>query len=326
MRKGLDMKVTLTAILLFAVPVFAQSAATFPAAAHARETASDYVLGPGDQMNIWVMGIDEQQARQVSVDPNGYIDLPMAGRVRAEGLSLAALHEVLNEKLKLYFKNPQCSITITEFRSQPVSVLGSVKEAGVRQLQGGRKLLEVLSLAGGLAPDAGQSILVTREPSSGPLQLDGATSDARTGTTTGEISVAALMSGRRSDLNIEIKARDIISVTRARMVYVMGEVGKPGAFILNEQTSMPVLQALSLAGGVSRTASPANTRILRSVPGSSERHEEALNLRKVLDGKSEDLALRPDDILFIPNSLSKNASLRAIEAGIQVGTGLLIWK
>ncbi len=291
-----------------------------------QQPRSDYVLGPGDQMNVWMMGIDEPQTRAVSVDPGGYVDLPMAGPVKAAGLTLAELRVRINEELKRYIRDPQSSITITEYRSQPVSVLGAVKDAGVRQLQGGRRLLEVLSLAGGLAPDAGEWILLTREHSSGSLPVAGATTDEKTGSVSGQINVAELMSGHRPDLNIEIMPHDVISVTRARMVYVLGEVGKPGAFVLNERSGVSVLQALSMAGGFTRTASPGHTRILRSVPGSTDRQDQSINLRDILEGKKADITLHADDILFVPDSLAKNASLRAIEAGIQVGTGLVIWR
>ena len=295
-------------------------------AAEATEAPPGYLLGSGDQINVWMMGVDDPQNRPVNIDPDGYIDLPLAGRVKAAGLTVEALRANILNSLAYYVKNPVCSVTITEFHSQPVYVLGAVKDPGVRQLQGGRHLLEVLSMAGGLNADAGQSILVARESSFGTIPVREVVTDEDTGTVTGQVKVADLMSGARPDLNIEIKPHDVITVSRARMVYVVGDVGKPGAFLLNERPGISVLQALSMAGGLSRTAAPKNSRILRFVQGSADRHEEDVNLSSILAGKSEDVPLRADDILFIPNSLAKNASLRAIEAGIQVGTGLLIWK
>jgi polysaccharide export outer membrane protein len=273
-----------------------------------------------------MMGVDDPQNRAVGIDPDGYIDLPLAGRIKAAGLTAEALRDSISQHLGHYLKNPVCSVTITEFRSQPVYVLGAVKDPGIRQLQGGRHLLEVLSMAGGLNADAGQTVLIARDRSFGTIPTGEPVTDKDTGTVTGEIKVADLMSGARPDLNIEIKPHDVITVSHARMVYVVGEVGKPGAFVLNERPGLSVLQAISLAGGLSRTAAPKSSRILRFVPGSADRHEENVNLSNILGGKGEDISLRADDILFVPNSLAKNASLRAIEAGIQVGTGLVIWK
>jgi polysaccharide export outer membrane protein len=109
------------------------------------------------------------------------------------------------------------------------------------------------------------------------------------------------------------------------MVYVMGEVNKPGGFFLNEKEGLSVLQALSLAGGTTRTASSKNARILRPEPASTSRTEIALDLKGILSAKAGDLELRPDDILFVPNSAAKSSAIRAIEAGIQISTGLIIW-
>ena len=196
----------------------------------------------------------------------------------------------------------------------------------MRQLQGGKRLLEMISLAGGLAPDAGQKIFITRRQAFGTLPLEGARRDETSGLTTGEISVTSLIESRDPQLNIPIMPHDVIAVERARMVYVMGEVSKPGGFVLSERESMSVLQALSLAGGLTHTAAPGSSRILRSVPGSSERQDTALNLGKVLSGKAGDVPLHPEDILFVPNSAARSATLRALEAGIQVGTGVAIWR
>ncbi|HVW83465.1 MAG TPA: polysaccharide biosynthesis/export family protein [Bryobacteraceae bacterium] len=316
------MQAPVIAFLIFAAILNGQDFRKTSAPPVPGDVSSGYLLGPGDQLTIWMLGVDEA-ARPVAIDLDGYIDLPMAGRIKAAGLTMGALKNQIVDKLKLYIKDPQCSITVSDFRSQSVSVLGAVKEAGIRQLQGNRRLVEVLSSAGGLATDAGQTVTVTR--ASGPLPLPGATRDEKTGLSTAEINIQDLMSGSRPELNIAVAPRDVISVERARMVYVLGEVGKPGVFPLYGRPDISVLQAVSMAGGFTRGASPGNARILRVVPGSKERREVAVNLKKVLDGKSGDVSLTPDDVLFVPNSLPKNASLRAIEAGIQVGTGILIW-
>jgi polysaccharide export outer membrane protein len=110
------------------------------------------------------------------------------------------------------------------------------------------------------------------------------------------------------------------------MVYVIGEVQKAGGFLLNEDESMGVLKAVSLAGGLDRTASPRNARILRASPGQTKREGMAVNLKAILEGKASDLELKPDDILFVPNSQPKRAAARAAEAAIQIATGVVIWR
>jgi polysaccharide export outer membrane protein len=109
------------------------------------------------------------------------------------------------------------------------------------------------------------------------------------------------------------------------MVYVIGQVQHSGGFILNERESLSVLKALSLAGGLDHAASPKNARILRASAGASSRLEIPVDLKMILSGQTSDVPLQPEDILFIPSSLPKKAAIRAAEAAIQIGTGLVIW-
>jgi len=108
---------------------------------------------------------------------------------------------------------------------------------------------------------------------------------------------------------------------------VIGEVPRSGGFVLSERKSMSMLEALTLAGGINHgTASAENSKILRLAQNNETRVEIAVNLKKVMGGKGEDMQLMPGDILFIPGSTAKRASLRAIEAAIQIGTGIVIWR
>jgi polysaccharide export outer membrane protein len=117
----------------------------------------------------------------------------------------------------------------------------------------------------------------------------------------------------------------VITVPRARLVYVLGNVGRPGGYVMTENESMSITQALALAGGWDKTASLSSARVLRA-DGGSEREQIPANLKKIMENKSPDLQLRPDDILYVPNSLSKAISARGVEAAIGIGSGLLIWK
>jgi polysaccharide export outer membrane protein len=285
-----------------------------------------YVLGPGDQLNIWALGLDETLTKAVNINPSGTIDLPLVGRVLAAGLTIDQLREAIITQCKRYINEPQVSVSITEFRSQPVSILGAVKDPGVRQLQGGKRLLEVLSLAGGMTPDAGPHIVITRRKVWGGIPLPSAKPDETGEYTTANVSVEGIVSGKTPEQNVVIMPEDVISVPRAQLVYVMGEVNKPGGFVLNEKESLSVLQALSLAGGITKVAASGKGRILRNVDGSTSREEIRCNLGKVLGGKAKDFQLQPNDILFVPNSTAKSFSARAIETGIQLGTGVIIWR
>ncbi len=115
------------------------------------------------------------------------------------------------------------------------------------------------------------------------------------------------------------KPYDVISVPRGETVYVIGEVVKPGGFLLNDSEQVTVLQALSMASGADKLAQPQHSRILRRVPGASSRTEIPVDLNKILTGKSPDVRMQAEDILYVPNSIPKRAAIRALEAAIQLG-------
>jgi polysaccharide biosynthesis/export protein len=118
---------------------------------------------------------------------------------------------------------------------------------------------------------------------------------------------------------------DVITVPKADLIYVIGDVKKPGGFPLSERPTLSLLEALALAEGLERTAGPKNAKILRASTASAPRSEMPIDIKKILSGQSSDVQLLPNDILFIPNSAAKSASARAIEAMIQVGTGVMIY-
>src|SRR5437867_4019906 len=124
---------------------------------------STYVLGPDDVVNIRVLDAEEITDKPVRISSTGQISLPMIGRLQAAGLTVEQLEAELVTQLKAYFKEPEVAVSMAEFRSQPVSVIGAVGNAGVLQLQGSKTLVEILSMAGGLRADAGYSIRITRK-------------------------------------------------------------------------------------------------------------------------------------------------------------------
>ena len=257
---------------------------------------------------------------------SGYLRLPMVGRIRAAGLTVEQLQAEIVSRLRQYIKEPDVAVDVTDFRSQPVSVIGAVKNPGVHQLQGRKTLIEILSLAGGLSDDAGYSIKITRSLDRGPIPLPSAAADPSGRFSVAQVSLKDLMEARNPAQNILIQPHDVISVPRADMVYVVGQVSRAGGFVLHENETISALQALSLAGGLDRTASPKNARILRSAGNAASRTEIAINLNKILQGRSPDVPMQPNDILFVPASGSKKVAVRALEAAIQVGTGIAIWR
>lgn len=303
----------------------AQGQVVAPAAKTA-QAPSGYVLGPDDQISVRVVDAEEISDKPIRIGMDGYIRLPMAGRVLAGGLSVEQLEAAIVAGLKQYIRRPEVSVNVVEFRSQPVSVIGCVKAPGIHQLQGRRTLVEILALAGGLTDEAGARVKVTRRLEWGRIPLKNATDDSTGQYSVAEVKLKAIVRASSPEQDILIRPHDVISVPRAEMVYVTGQVVKSGGFVLNERETISVLQALALAGGMDRSASPQNARVLRVDQGASTRTEIAVNLKQILANKQEDIGLQPDDILFIPTSAPKKAALRAIEAVIQTGTGLVIWR
>ncbi len=296
-----------------------------PAAEAASAGVTGYVLGAGDQISIHAVDADDISDKPIRVDSNGNVRLPMAGLVKVAGLTTEQLESEIARRLTPYIRDPQVSVTLVESQSNPISVLGEVKDPGVHQIQGPRTLAEALSLAGGLKEDAGYTVKITRNIKYGAIPLASAKTDESGQYSVAEVNMKELLDARDPKVNIQVYPHDVITVPRAEMVYVVGEVNKPGGFALNATASVSVLQALSLAGGLSHDAFPKAARILRPDKQTSARLEIPINLRGILAGKAEDLNMRPDDVLFIPNSAARNAALRGMEAAIQIGTGIAIW-
>lgn len=291
-----------------------------------KDAVTSYRLGPDDQIAVSVADSEEIANRQVQVDTNGEASLPLLGRVKVGGLTVEQFEQDLAARLKVYYKEPQVTVTITEFRSQPVSVLGAVKQPGVHQLRGAKTLIEILSLAGGLRDDAGNSVKVTRRKEWGALPLPGATADPSGEFTVGEVALREIMMAQRPEANIMIRPNDVITVPKADLVYVIGEVNKAGGFVLAERADMSVLQAVSMAGGLTKLAGGKNAKILRPAAKGGSREEIAVDLRRILEGKGKDIAMQPEDILFVPTNVAKNAGIRTAEAAVQMVTGVVIWR
>jgi len=292
---------------------------SFNATIHAAN--ADYVLGPGDQIALIVPGLEDEYQHPSSgvekvfrVDASGEVTLPIIGRIHASGLSSTALEHEAEVRLKPVLKDPKVIVIISSFGSQPVSVLGAVKNPGIVQLQGRKTLFEVLSMAGGLQPEAGYLVQVTRPLKNGKIPLPAAQADPSAQMSVASIRLKNIINVPNACENIEVLAGDTVSVPKAGIVYVVGSVVKPGGYPLGESESLSALQVISLAEGLQGTASPSKARILRTVPGSPRRAEIPVNLSRLMDGKITDLQLQADDVLFVPGSKAKKAGLRTVDA------------
>ena len=297
-------------VLLTALALVAASAAA----------SVDYEIGPGDVLKVVVLGQAEMTG-EFRVDPEGMINYPILGKIKASGHSALEVERKLTLLLADgYLRRPQVTVTVAEYASQKVFVTGEVSRPGAWALKADRSLLALLSELGPLGPNAGHEVIVIRPPAAGaaeagtpaapsaeggegevppeassttPATAAAAGPDAATalpfavpGAEVFRISLLELQSGN-PEKNLPLQAGDTVYVPRAAQVYVMGSVARPGA--LRYQEGMTVLQALTLAGGVTERGSAGRTKVIRIVGGKKVE-------KKV---KPTDL-VQPEDTLTVP--------------------------
>lgn len=287
---------------------------------------ADYVLGPNDQIVIRAMEAEEISNQTFRVDGDGSVNLPLLGKVRAGGLTVERFEAELVTALRKLVKNPQVVVDVVQARSEPVFLRGAFKSPGVHQLQGPKRLTELLSLAGGLAPNARRRLLLTRKEEWGQIPLPDAKYDPAEKVSTVEVALNAQMQTLSSADDILLQPYDVIEAPRAPMVYVSGEVAKPGGFELEERDSIPVTQLISMAGGPTLEANLEKVKILRSVMNTSKRAEIPLNFKEIQQGRANDYPVLPNDVLVISRSPAR-AGLAAKVAVIAVPSVIttVIW-
>lgn len=255
---------------------------------------ADYRLGPGDLIEIRVFGVAELD-QTLRISATGTIKLPIVEQITAAGLSAAELERRIAERLHGdVVKDPQVSVFVKEYRSQPVIVLGAVRNPGQFQITLQLRLVDVLSMAGGLQPNAGDEAMIQRPSPNG-------TEDEIV-----KIDLRELLEKGDLRLNVAMRGGDVIHV-RARedkFVYVVGELNRPGAFPVPPKREMRVSEVFALAGGASKTAKAGESSLIR-YDAQGKREELAVNFTDILKGKQEDFFVRGEDIIFVPGSKIK---------------------
>jgi polysaccharide export outer membrane protein len=263
--------------------------AWMPAPARGQE----YTIGPGDVLTITVWG-QADLSRDYTVDPDGSAPFPLIGRVMAAKRSPNELAAHLTELLgKDYLVNPQVIVTVKEYLSQKVQVLGAAERPGLYYLTGPTTLLDLLSKAGGFASTAGKQVLLIRNQAAS----DSAGAAVR-------LSLEKIQAGDPSE-NTRVQSQDIVIVSKAQVVpvasyYLFGEVGKPGAYPFEKETN--ILEAITIAGGFTAKAAPGRTRVIRSTPQGQKVIEVDMNdiIRRGRDAKS--VMLQESDFVVVPES------------------------
>jgi polysaccharide export outer membrane protein len=308
-----------------AIPVISQSTPAGGQAATPTKTPSTYLLGPDDQVILQGPEMDEVVNRPYRVDPDGYVSLPMIGRIKAGGMTIGDFETELNKAASKYVRDPQLVASVAEFHSQPISVVGAVNQPGAQQLQGKKTLMQVISMVGGFRTDAGNTLSVTRELQWGALPLPNAKIDPSGKYSVAEISIPELLQEKTPQLNISIMPNDVITVPVSETVYVVGDVHKPGGFLLGEHKDMTVLQAVAMAEGISGTSDAKHSRIIHHSADNSVLGETPVNVKEIIAGKAADVPLGGGDILFVPGSMTKKAGARTAEAIVTTVSGMAVW-
>jgi polysaccharide biosynthesis/export protein len=268
-------------------------------------------IGTGDLLEISVstgFGAPEVNWKG-RVSSSGEISLPLLGSFHVSGLAADQAEAMIKKAYKdaEILKDPQVSVFISQYASQGVSVLGEVAKPGVYPVMTSRRLLDLISEAGGLTPLAGKTIAITHRGK--PVEVQ-------------TVLLPRDPSQTLAD-NVDIFPGDTIVVGKAGVIYVVGAVGKPGGFTMDANEGLTVLQAIALAQGSKPEASSDKSKLIRKT--AAGREEIPIPLNQILSSNAPDLKLQADDIVFVPTSKTKTAARRSMEAIIQVATGVIIY-
>jgi polysaccharide export outer membrane protein len=266
-------------------------------------------LGNGDLLEIMVFGVPEltQQAR---ITDAGEIALSLIGVVHLAGLTPEDARKLIESKLRdnRMLNDPHVSLFVKEYATQGISILGEVVRPGIYPMLGPRRLYDVISVSGGLSQTAGRVVTITRrDRPDQPVTVSFESDPAKS-----------------SSYNLEVFPGDTIVVSKAGLVYVVGDVNQPGGYVMGNQERITVLEAIAFARGVNRTAALGNAKIIRRTPDGPR--EIPVPLNKILAAKAPDMALQAEDIVFVPTSMAKTAGRKTLESIIQVATGIAIYR
>jgi polysaccharide export outer membrane protein len=256
-------------------------------------------IGPGDQIHVTVVDSPELDQHPRVTDA-GEVPLIGVGAVKIAGLTPAEAATAVHDKLIAahYLNHPEVTVAVEQYATQTVSVLGQVRASGAYPIGTARPVVDVLALAGGLNEVADRNIVIERrgDPEH-PLHYNLAND-----------GVVALQT------SVLVYPGDTVMVPKAGIVYVLGDVNRPGGIVMdNNSSELTLLQALARAGGVSRTAKQGHAKLLRK--DATGYHETQLSLGEIQKGKQQDIALAPGDVLFVPFSYAKNVAVSG-SAGI----------
>lgn len=271
-------------------------------------------IGNDDLIGVTVYDAPEL-TRTVRVNSAGNISLPMVDQpLHAAGLYPADLEKMIAGALTQdhVLIDPIVTVSIVEYRSHPITVVGAVKMPVTFQATGNVTLLDAISRAQGLTDNAGSEILVSRQAPD---------ADGKPATLVQRIPVRGLFDGMNLSLNLSLQGGEVIRVPEAGRIFVVGDVKKSGAFYITDGSESSVLKALALSEGLDSFSSH-EAYIYRTDDTGEARKEIPIELKKILDRKMPDVALEAGDILYVPSATGAKAGLKTLETSLGIGTAL----
>ena len=269
--------------------------------------SQDYLLGPGDILEVTVFGIEDLKKKELPLDSEGKVYLPFINEVQLMGLTpresevkIATLFEAS------VMKNPQVSVSVKEYKSQFINVLGAVFKPGTYQLTRRTFLVDAIAMAGGLLAEKAESkALVSRSgPKTAAEEVAGVAKPE-----TLEIDLVQLLDKGDASLNVPVYAGDVISVPERveRFSYVLGDVNRGGAFEIKKGEKITLSKALASAGGLMPTAKGKATAIMRKNEDGTTT-QIPIDASQVLKGQLDDMLIAQNDVVFVPGSTTKTIS------------------
>jgi polysaccharide export outer membrane protein len=239
------------------------------------------------------------------VSADGNISMPLVGYIRVAGLTSSEAEGAIEAELRQnnIVNDPQVSVYAKEYTSSGISVAGEVAKPGFYSALGPHRLFDVLQAAGGPTEKAANKVVISHRDQKDATTLDISKDPA-------EMAAS----------NVALQPGDTVVVPKAGIVYILGEVTRPGGYVLNATGGITVLQVVAVAGGPTHIASAGKTRLLRRTENGFR--EQQINLTKLLRGKAHDVTVRNEDILFIPSSAIKTALNASTLVGIAATTAI----
>lgn len=249
----------------------------------------DYIVGGADVLNIVVYDEPDLSVGKIRISRDGFVNYPLLGKIKLRGLTISEVETHLEDLLKDdYILNPQVSVLVVEYGSRKVFILGAVGRQGSYELKSQAALLEIIAMAGGISGGAGEKIIILRS-------VNGKSEST-------VVNSKQLIEKGDLSLNIFVKDHDTIYVPGADVIYLYGEIRKPGPYKLTKHNTT-VFSAINLAGGFTATASPKKTRIIRVVDGEVQTIYVNVDAIVKKGDKEKDIKLMPEDVLIVPETL-----------------------